>query len=100
MQQCLERILTERSSVPFCGGVDGDGHSFWDCQFPPLVRVREDPECASLFACNRSKLPWCLAWHVWLPMLHSRGVDLPWAVDIADSVDASLESELVSSSPS
>ena len=32
----------------FCGGGDGDGHLFWECQFPPLVRIGEDPEFSAL----------------------------------------------------
>ena len=36
----------EGQGVPcrFCGAPDNDGHLFWDCPFPPLVEIRENPE--------------------------------------------------------
>ena len=41
--RCGENVLCR-----FCGGVDGDGHLFWDCTFPPLVHIRESPEFSSI----------------------------------------------------
>ena len=33
----------------YCGDVDGGhGHLLWDCQYPPLVRTKDDPEFAAL----------------------------------------------------
>ena len=32
----------------FLGAPDGDGHLFWECTFPPLVEVRENPEFQDL----------------------------------------------------
>ena len=53
----------------FCGGDDGDGHLFWDCTFPPLVEIRENPEFHDLMEMDKSFWPRCLLWHGWLPML-------------------------------
>ena len=77
---------SKEEDVPcrFCGGVDGDGHLFWDCTFPPLVRIREHPEFASLVACDRSNWPLCLSWHGWLPALMPRRAQPPWAIAIVD----------------
>ena len=32
---------SEEKFVPcrFCGGLDGDGHLFWDCPYPPLMSM-------------------------------------------------------------
>ena len=71
----------------FVGEVDGDCHWIWECQFPPLVRIRRDPEFAAFMACDRSSWHRCPFWHGCLPMLTPRGVQPPGAVAIADSVD-------------
>ena len=52
----------------FCGGDDNDGHLFWDCTFPPLVEIRENPESHELMEMDKSFWPRCLLWHGWLPM--------------------------------
>ena len=35
----------KKRDVPcqFCGKRDGDGHSFWECTFPPFLHVRGAP---------------------------------------------------------
>ena len=87
---------TKEEDVPcrFCGGVDGDGHLFWECSAPSLVQIREHPEFAPLFRLNRSVWPRCLLWHGWLPSLSARRGQTPWAVAEIDNVDATLESAL------
>ena len=40
----LGRILSQPTPCRFCGAPDGDGHLFWDCPFPPVVEIRENPE--------------------------------------------------------
>ena len=76
------------------GGVDGDGHLFWDCPSPSLVSIWEHPEFLPLMVLDRSSWPRCLAWHGWLPTLSSRRVQPPWAVAEVDSIDAALETAL------
>ena len=39
-----KRSRTVMCLCRFCGGDDSDGHLFWDCTFPPLVEIRENPE--------------------------------------------------------
>ena len=53
----------------FCGAPDNDGHLFWDCPFPPLVEIRENPEFHDLMSLDKANWPRCLLWHGWLPML-------------------------------
>ena len=65
----------------FCGGDDGDGHLFWDCTFPPLVEIRENPEFHELMEMDKSFWPRCLLWHGWLPMLSGVNRGSPWAVE-------------------
>ena len=52
----------------FCGGDDYDGHLFWECTFPPLVDIRENPEFHELMEMDKSFWPRCLLWHGWLPL--------------------------------
>ena len=40
-----------------CGKGYGDGHSFWECTFPPLQHVRDLPEFAYLMSLDRSNWP-------------------------------------------
>ena len=47
----------------FCGGVDGDGHLFWGCIFPPLVEIRENPEFHGLMEMDKPHWPRCFLWH-------------------------------------
>ena len=90
----LGKIKEEEVPCRFCGGVDGDGHLFWDCPSPSLVRIREHPEFLPLMTLDRSSWPRCLAWHGWLPALSCRRVQPPWAVAEVDSIDTALETAL------
>ena len=87
---------TKEEDVPcrFCGGVDGDGHLFWDCPAPSLVHIRENPEFLPLLKLDRRAWPRCLLWHGWLPALSPRRIQPPWAVAEVDCVDAALETAL------
>ena len=53
----------------FCGAPDGDGHLCWECTFPPLVEIRENPEFHDLMSTDEEHWPRCLLWHGWLSML-------------------------------
>ena len=75
----------------FCGGDDGDGHLFWDCTFPPLVGIRENPEFHDLMVMKKSCWPRCLLWHGWLPMLSGVNRGSPWAEDPAEGAGNMLE---------
>ena len=50
----------------FCGAPDDDGHLFWECTFPPLVEIRENPEFHDLMRMDKAHWPRCLllAWVV------------------------------------
>ena len=52
-----------RSRVVMClvSFIDNDGHLFWDCTFPPLVEIRENPEFHELMEMDKSCLAWVLA---------------------------------------
>ena len=69
----------------FCGVPDGDGHLFWECTFPPLVEIRENPECSDLMREGKADWPRCLLWHGWLPMLSGVDGASPWAADASES---------------
>ena len=45
--------------VRFCGALDNDGHLFWDCPFPPLVEIRENPEVHDLMREDKAHWPRC-----------------------------------------
>ena len=49
----------------FCGGLDHDGHFFWECPYPPFVHIRESVEFRDLLLRDRSSWPRCLLWHGW-----------------------------------
>ena len=53
--------------VVFCGAPDGDGHLFWECTFPPLVEIRENPEFHDFMRMDKGRWPRCLLWHGWAP---------------------------------
>ena len=40
----LGRVRGQAVPCRFCGAPDGDGHLFFECLFPPLVEIRENPE--------------------------------------------------------
>ena len=42
---------------------------FWECTFPPLVEIRENPEFHDLMREDKAHWPRCLLWHGWLPQL-------------------------------
>ena len=66
---CLSgRVRGQPVPCRFCGP-DGDGHRFWECTFPPLVEIRENPEFHDLMREDKAHWPRCLLWHGWLPML-------------------------------
>ena len=67
----------------FCGGDDHDGHLFWECTFPPLVEIRENPEFHDLMEMDKSFWPRCLLWHGWLPLLSGANLGSPWARDLS-----------------
>ena len=69
----------------FCGAPDHDGHLFWECSFPPLVAIRENPEFHDLMRMDKTCWPRCLLWHGWLPMLSGTNGASPWAVDASES---------------
>ena len=65
----LGKVSGEVVPCRFCGGTDGDGHLFWECPYPPLVEIRENPEFHDLMRMDKSHYPRCLLWHGWLPLL-------------------------------
>ena len=78
----------------FCGGDDNDGHLLWDCTFPPLVEIRENPEFHELMEMDKSYWPRCLLWQGWLPMLSGTNGGSPWALNHAEGASNLLESAL------
>ena len=85
--------FVEGEIVPcrFCGGLDHDGHLFWECPYPPFVHIRESIEFRDLMLRDRSFWPRCLLWHGWLPALACAGGASPWAVSDEDIACARLE---------
>ena len=81
----LGRIRGQPVSCRFCGAPDHDGHLFWECTFPPLVEIRENPEFHDLMRMDKAHWPRCLLWHGWLPMLSGVNGASPWAVDASES---------------
>ena len=75
----------------FCGAPDHDGHLFWECSFPPLVAIRENPEFDDLMREDKGHWPRCLLWHGWLPMLSGTNGASPWAVDATESAAYQVE---------
>ena len=57
------------SLVGSVGRTDSNGHLFGECAFPPLVEIREHPECHDLVEMDKSSWPRFLLWHGWLPLL-------------------------------
>ena len=81
----LGRIRGQPVPCRFCGAPDHDGHFFWECTFPPLVEIRENPEFHDLMRMDKAHWPRCLLWHGWLPMLSGVNGASPWAVDASES---------------
>ena len=87
----LGRVRGQAVPCRFCGAPDNDGHLFWDCPFPPLVEIRENPEFHDLMRLDKTRWPRCLLWHGWLPMLSGVNGASPWAVDASESAAYLLE---------
>ena len=81
----LSRVRGQDVPCRFCGAPDNDGHLFWDCTFPPLVEIRENPEFHDLMRLDKTHWPRCLLWHGWLPMLSGVNGASPRAVDASES---------------
>ena len=62
----LGRVRNQVLPCRFCGAPDHDGHLFWECTFPPLVEIRENPEFHDLMRMDKAHWPKCLLWHGWL----------------------------------
>ena len=90
----LGRVRGQAVPCRFCGAPDSDGHLFWECTFPPLVEIRENPEFHDLMKLDKSRWPRCLLWHGWLPMLSGVNGASPWAVDASESAAYLVESAL------
>ena len=78
----------------FCGAPDGDGHLFWECTFPPLVEIRENPEFHDLMRMDKGHWPRWLLRHGWLPKLSGVNGCSPWAASAPDSAGYLVESAL------
>ena len=87
----LGRMRSQGVPCRFCGAPDNDGHFFWDCPFPPLVEIRENPEFHDLMRLDKANWPRCLLWHGWLPMLSGVNGASPWAVDASESANYLVE---------
>ena len=87
----LRHVRGQPVPCRFCGAPDHDGHLFWECTFPPLVEIRENPEFHDLMRMDKDHWPRCLLWHGWLPMLSGVPGASPWAVDASESAAYLLE---------
>ena len=67
---------------------------FWECTFPPLVAIRENPEFHNLMREERAYWPRCLLWHGWLPMLSGVNGVCPWAAGASESAFYLVETAL------
>ena len=67
---------------------------FWECTFPPLVEIRENPEFHDLMRMDKAHWPRCLLWHGWLPMLSGVNGASPWAADSSESAFYLVENAL------
>ena len=81
----LGRVRGQAVPCRFCGARDHDGHLFWECPFPPLVEIRENPEFHDLMRLDKEHWPRCLLWHGWLPLLSGVNFASPCAVDASES---------------
>ena len=90
----LSRVKGQPVPSRFCGAPDHDGHLFWECTFPPLVEIRENPEFHDLIRMDKEHWPRCLLWHGWLPMLSGVNGASPWAADASESAFYLVESAL------
>ena len=53
----LEHVRGQAVPCRFCGAPDNDGHFFWDCPYPPLVEIRENPEFHDLMSLDKAHWP-------------------------------------------
>ena len=90
----VEKVKNCHVPCRFCGSDDNDGHLFWDCTFPPLVEIRENPEFHEIMEIDKSYWPRCLLWHGWLPVLSGVNRGSPWALNHAEGASNLLESAL------
>ena len=66
----LGRVRNQVLPCRFCGAPDGDGHLFWECTFPPLIEIRENPEFHDPMRMDkghwpRSPLAWLASHALW-----------------------------------
>ena len=73
----LGHVRNQPVPCRFCGAPDHDGHLFWECTFPPLVEIRENPEFHDLMRMDKAHWPRCLLWHVGCPCFQVLMVLLP-----------------------
>ena len=90
----LGRVRGQPVPCRFCDAPDGDGHLFWDCTFPPLVEIRENPEFHDLIRMDKGHWPRCLLWHGWLPVLPGGHGVSPWALSASESASYLVEAAL------
>ena len=91
----LGRVRDQVLLCRFCGAPDHDGHLFWECTFPPLVEIRENPEFHDLMRMDKAHWPRCLLWHGWLPMLSGCNGVPPWAGTASESAHYLVEAALL-----
>ena len=53
----LSRVKGQPVPCRFCGAPDHDGHLFWECPYPPLVEIRENPEFHDLMRLDKAHWP-------------------------------------------
>ena len=90
----LGRVRTQVLPCRLCGAPDHDGHLFWECTFPPLVEIRENPEFHDLMRMDKAHWPRCLLWHGWLPMLSGCNGVSPRAGTASESAHHLVETAL------
>ena len=90
----LSEVRGRDVQCQFCGVPDGNGHLFWECTFPPLVEIRENPEFHDLMGLDKGHWPRCLLRHGWLPVLSGVNCASSWAVSAPDSAGYLVESAL------
>ena len=90
----LGRVRNQTVPCRFCGAPDHDGHLFWECTFPPLVEILENPEFHDLMRMDKAHWPRCLLGHGWLPMLSGSNGVSPLAGSAFDSANYLVEAAL------
>ena len=96
----LDGFVARLFHVGFAEHLDGDGHLFCECTFPPLVEIRENPEFHNLMRMDKGHWPRCLLWHGWLPMLSGVNGTSLWAAGASESASYLVETALGSYSSS